>query len=351
MNRKAFLYNSSVVLGATLLGCKSTSRVDKSLSNEVPTFDLHTHPGVFFRKGSAEYDGDAAFINRVAEMQSNGLDAAFFSLVADWPLLQITETGIIPKGKFEADEGWKVFKEQLVILKDLLEKSKAKFTVNASELTKGDHVKAYIACEGGDFLGGHLERVAMAYAEGVRSIQLVHYAPNDLGDLQTWKADHGGLSEFGKAVVKEMNKLGMLIDVAHASAKTVKDVVSISKAPVILSHSILKTQENRPISARAINEGHAKLVSDNGGVIGMWPSGFSASFEEFVAYTLRMIEVVGIDHVGIGTDMDANYKPVIKDYGGFVNWKKALAEKGLSESDVAKLAGGNAQRVLRAVVG
>ena len=350
MKRREFLYTSGIITGASLLGCNSSAKKTNSKGTKVVTFDLHTHPGAFYQKGAETYTGDAAFLERISEMKSKGLQGAFVCLVADFPLLQRTETGIIPKGKFQGDEGWKVFEGQLALLKGLLKRSEAKIALSAEELTKGDQVKAYIACEGGDFLGGSIERVAEAYEAGVRSIQLVHYAPNELGDLQTSKAQHDGLSSFGKAVVKKMNELGMVIDVAHASAKTVQDVTAISSAPVILSHSILQEGKDRPIAARAISIDHAKMIATNGGVIGMWPSGFSTSFEEFVDHTMRMVDTVGIDHVGIGTDMDSNYKPVIKNYTELFDWRDALLEKGMSESEVAQLAGGNAQRVLEQVL-
>jgi len=349
MKRKEFLYTSGLVMGGTLLGCKP---VAKKVPEEIQTitFDLHTHPGVFYRKGASLYAGDQAFWERIKEMNAKGLHGAFFCLVADSPLLQRTETGIITKGTYQEDEGWTEFENQLGILKDLLNNSEAQIALSSDELTENDRVKAYIAVEGGDFLGLNIDRVAEAYAAGVRSIQLVHYAQNKLGDLQTAPAQYNGLSPFGKEVVQKMNELGMVIDLAHASQKTVQDVVQLSTAPVMLSHSILKESPDRPIAARSISVEHAKMIADNGGVIGMWPSGFSASFEEFVDHTLRMVDTVGIDHVGIGTDMDSNYKPVVKDYSEFLNWKDALLAKGLSQKEVDQLAGGNAHRLLKAVL-
>lgn len=351
MNRKQFLYQSTILFGGTLVGCKRSGN-PSSTTTEVPmtTFDLHIHPGVFFKKGETDYAGDQAFLDRVKEMKVNGMMAAFFSLVADWPLIELTDTGVVPKGTYQNDEGWTVFETQLAIIKELLPKSEAKLALSSGDLTKGDHVKAFLSVEGGDFIGGKIERVEKVYEQGIRSIQLVHYAPNELGDLQTWQEQHQGLSTLGKEVVKKMNELGMVIDVAHAAEKTVKDVAALTSAPLILSHSILKANNNSPVAARAISEDHAKMIADTGGVIGMWPSGFSASMEEFVEHTLRMVEVVGIDHVSLGTDMDANYKPVISDYEEYTDWKTALAAKGLSPQEVAKIAGGNAQRVLNAVL-
>lgn len=348
MNRKTFLINTAIVFGGHLLGCKPSAKKSKTVP--LISFDLHTHPGVFIKKGMADYPGDMAFANRMEDMQANKLSGAFFSLVADMPLLKVTETGIVPRGEFKEGEGWKEFEKQLAILKELLTTNQIELAFSGNDLKADNTIQAYLSCEGGDFLDGQIENVAKCYEEGVRSIQLVHYAPNLLGDLQTWKAEHNGLSSFGKEVVKEMNRLGMLIDVAHASVRTVKQVADLTKAPIILSHSILKGDNNGPVSARAISKDHAKLVADTGGVVGMWPSGFSSSFDAFVDHTFSMIEAIGIDHVGIGTDMDGNYKPVISNYTEFTNWQTALLDKGLSKEELSKIAGGNAKRVLESVL-
>jgi membrane dipeptidase len=87
-----------------------------------------------------------------------------------------------------------------------------------------------------------------------------------------------------------------------------------------------------------------------GGLIGAWPSGFNKSLDEFVDNTMRLIDVVGIDHVGLGTDMDANFKPVMDNYSLLSNWLEGLRTKGLSEEEVFKVGGGNAQRLLKAVL-
>lgn len=347
MTRTVFLRYSSLLLGGALLG-SACGRIGQS--EAVPVFDLHTHPGPFFYKGTANYPGDQAFLDRVGDMKTAGLHGAFFSLVADLPLLQRTATGIVPTGTFEPGEGWRVFTQQLSVLKKLLRQSGTEWALTGEDLRAGDSFRAYLAVEGGDFLEGSVERVGEAYAAGVRSIQLVHYAPNDLGDLQTSAASHNGLSRFGKNVVRAMNEQGMLIDVAHASEATVKAVAELSTAPIMLSHSILQDDSDRPVAARAISPGHARMVAETGGVIGMWPSGFSVSLDEFVDHTKRMVDLVGIDHVGIGTDMDANFKPVISNYQEFFTWRDALVSKGFSAKEVAKIAGGNARRLLREVL-
>lgn len=345
------MYTSGIAFGATILGCQGTAKPDGNPAIDMPSFDLHTHPGRFFMKGTEDYGDDKPFFDRVKEMKNQGLRGAFFCLVADMPLLKVTETGIVPTGTFQGDEGWKVFKGQLDVLKALIQESEAELAFTSTKLSQKDQVQAFLACEGGDFLGGNIERITEAYELGIRSIQLVHYAPNELGDLQTHASQHDGLSALGKTAVKKMNELGIVIDVAHASAKTVQDVVAISNAPVILSHSTLTADRQSPVTARTISVAHAKMIAENGGVVGMWPSGYSTSLAEFVDDTLQMIETIGVDHVGIGTDMDANYKPVIENYTQFFDWKKALLEKGLSKEEVGKVAGGNAQRILKQVLG
>jgi membrane dipeptidase len=118
----------------------------------------------------------------------------------------------------------------------------------------------------------------------------------------------------------------------------------------MLSHGILQLEGRRPLSNRAVTVEHARLIAQTGGLIGVWPSGFNTSFDEFVDNTLRMVEAVGIDHVGLGTDMDGNFKPVFDSYRQTSQWLAGLKSKGLSDDDVRKIAGGNARRLLRKVL-
>ena len=318
------------------------------------SFDLHAHPGRFFWKGSKEYPGDDAVMKTVTEMNSGRLSGAFFGLVGDGPLIEITPTGIRTNREYASGEAWKEYQRQMAALKELLKTLPATVATRVGELDKAlknKKVAAFIACEGGDFLDGGVEYLDQMYEDGVRSIQLVHYAQNALGDMQTSAPLHDGLSKPGRRVVVRMNELGMVVDVAHASFKTVQDIINVATAPVILSHSILKMEESRPLSARAITVEHAKLVAQTGGVVGAWPSGFNNSFDEFVDNTLRLVDAVGIDHVGLGTDMDGNFKPVFSSYLQLPQWAEALQAKGLSREDVAKVMGGNVRKVLKKVLG
>ena len=103
---------------------------------------------------------------------------------------------------------------------------------------------------------------------GVRSIQLMHYRINELGDIQTEKPRHGGLTRAGGDVVAEMNRLGMVVDGAHASPDTLRAILAASRAPVIVSHT--GPAELRPF-ARHLSDDLLRAVAARGGVIGVWP--------------------------------------------------------------------------------
>ncbi len=351
ITRKTFLQHMATVAAMSVTGF-GFSRFKSSVESSFSVFDLHCHPGNFFMKGIPIYPGDDGVAKTVADMKDGNLCGAFFSMVMDMPILKRTETGISPARSFDKGEAWKEYKRQLEIANSIflfIEANRSTQLRDLSIFGNNGKIAAFLSCEGGDFINS-ANQLDEVFADGVRSIQLVHYAPNPLGDLQTHEPQHNGLSALGKDVVKKMNDLGMVIDVAHASYKTVQDVADITQAPIILSHSILKMEPNRPIAARAISVDHAKLIARTGGVIGAWPSGFSKNFDEFVDNTLRLADVVGIDHVGLGTDMDSNFKPVLDNYNQIPKWMEALHAKGLSDDEVKKIAGGNAKRVLQTVL-
>jgi membrane dipeptidase len=318
-----------------------------------PSFDLHCHPGMFARRGTAEYAGDAVFTKTTSEMREGGLAAGFFSVVADAKILVRPPDGRIAASRaFAAGEAWADCEKQLKDFEELARRERIGLATSSrgmEDLRKRGGPAAFLSCEGGDCLEGRLEHLDTLYQRGVRSLQLVHYAQNDLGDLQTQPAVYNGLSGFGRDVVRRMNRLGMVVDVAHAAFATVKAAVELTSAPIILSHSHLQS-ESSP-HPRLITVEHPRLVSSTGGVIGAWPSGFAnRTFADFVDQTMRLVDVVGVDHVGLGTDMDGNFQPVFSSYRQLPDWIAGLRAKGLSEADVAKIAGGNAVRVLDRVL-
>jgi membrane dipeptidase len=343
--RKQFLKNSLAIAASYSLLHGFEKDVLAQKPERYFTFDLHCHPGRLFASAAGGF-GEVGSTKTVVDMKNAHLSGAFFSLVADSPLIKLGATGVSITGKFAPGEAWKEYQRQMKDMRNFLGSMSVNIGKQKKDLDNSQQLTAYLSVEGGDFLEENPDKVDEAYQDGVRSIQLVHYVPNRVGDLQTSEPTNNGLSVFGKEVVRKMNRLGMLIDVAHADYQTVKDVVSITDSPIMLSHSILEMETDRPIAKRAISKEHAKLIAQTDGIIGAWPSGFNKSFEEYVENTLRLVEVVGVDHVGIGTDMDGNFKPVLSSYDQYPTFAEALKTKGLSSTEVEKVMGGNAKRVL-----
>ncbi|WP_338875163.1 membrane dipeptidase [Spirosoma sp. SC4-14] len=310
-------------------------------------FDFHCHPSWAMSERNFANNAESGLTQTVSDMKTGHLTGGFLALVADAPLLKPGPKGMMINRRYLPGEGWAEYKRQLAKLREVFGSLSIPFSTDLSSLTAERKAPfAYLAVEGGDFLDDQISRIEEAYQDGVRSIQLVHYAPNNLGDLQTADPAFNGLSSFGKDVIRKMNELGMAIDVAHASFQTTKAVADLTKAPIMLSHSILQMEADRPIAVRAISKEHANVVADTGGVIGAWPSGFNKSFDEYIDNILRLVDVVGVDHVGIGTDMSANFQPVMTSYIQYPQIEEALSRKGLSRSDVGKIMGGNAKSVL-----
>ena len=352
MKRRQFLQSLGAipVTRAPLLAQRTDAA---SFLNGHPSFDLHCHPGAFHQIATADHPGDQAFAKTTSEMRAGGLAAAFFSIVGDTILLRRDAKGIVVSDRKLAEgEAWADCEKQLNTFEELAKREKigvATNTAQMQELRRRGQISAFLACEGGHGLENKLGRLDDLYGRGVRSLQLTHYAQNNLGDLQTLPPVYGGLSPFGRDVVRRMNHLGMLVDVAHASFDTVKDTVQITTAPIMLSHSHLQSATSP--HPRLITVEHARLVSSTGGLIGAWPSGFAnRTFGDFVDQTMRLIDAVGVDHVGLGTDMDGNFEPVFSSYRQLPDWVSGLQSKGLPDADVAKVVGGNALRVLGQVL-
>jgi membrane dipeptidase len=165
------------------------------------------------------------------------------------------------------------------------------------------------AIEGGHFLQGPLERVEEAYGRGLRHFGLLHDsdASVPLGDVYTNPPRYGGLTPFGASVIKECNRLGIVIDLAHAGMQTTQAALKITTRPVIVSHTGLDTQlGNNPSVAqmmrpRLIGKEQAKLLASAGGLVGVWTH-LADTPLDYARNVRALVDVVGVDHVCIGTD-------------------------------------------------
>lgn len=212
-----------------------------------------------------------------------------------------------------------------------------------------------MAIEGATFIENNVNRVKAVYDIGVRQLQLVHYTSNTLGDRQTNPPEHRGLSETGKRVVSECNRLGMLVDLTHCSEATARDALSVSRVPVIWSHgSVAKQPTTNPSAViwrrRQLSLELAKEIAAKGGVVGIWTLApdVGKTVESYADRVLELAEWIGEDHVAFGTDM--NGLGLYKSLSDYTDLKRVIdywRSKGIPESRIAKLAIGNYARVLK----
>jgi membrane dipeptidase len=203
--------------------------------------------------------------------------------------------------------------------------------------------------EGCQFMDGRLDRVKAVYDRGIRHLQLVHYMPSDLGDQQTEDPKWGGLSPLGADVIRECNRFGIVVDVAHGTQALVQQAAAVSAVPFVLSHTSLSRTAPGQYS-RLISVEHARLMAQVGGVIGVWPSGYSfVDARDWVGGIARMVDAVGVDHVGIGTDMEGGVNEVWDDYADLPAVADLLLKHGFTPAEASKLLGGNYVRVFRRV--
>jgi membrane dipeptidase len=320
--------------------------------------DVHCHPGRFFQNHlpyetpTTKAFGPPFEERALADLNAGRVSAALFAAVADMRLLELTPQGIHAAHEFGPGEALADYQRQIADLKDLVARRRAAAGLSPHDIRAAalaHHTAAVFAIEGGDFIEDRLERVRAAFRDGVRAITIVHYHVNQIGDIQTEPAVHNGLTPLGKSIVREMNAAGIVVDLAHAPFAVVKDAVDVSSRPVMISHTnLLRPGLEHP---RLVSVEHARLVTNAGGIVGSVPSGIGqTNFAEYIDSILRLIDAVGIDHVAIGTDMDANYRPVFTSYRDWSLIPAALLARGVDEGSVAKIMGENFLRVFEAVL-
>jgi membrane dipeptidase len=223
-------------------------------------------------------------------------------------------------------------------------------------------VASVLGMEGGHAIENSLGALRAYYDLGARYMTLTHSGNNDWADSGTDDPEHDGLTEFGEEVVREMNRLGMMVDLSHTSPETMNDALDVAEAPVIFSHSSAQAVTAHP---RNVPDQVLRRLPDNGGVVMVTfvPAFISDAVRTFdgsgdppratladVADHIEHIrDVAGIDHVGIGSDFDGiSDTPIgLEDVSTFPTLLAELSRRGWSEEDLAKLAGGNIMRVWR----
>jgi membrane dipeptidase len=219
-------------------------------------------------------------------------------------------------------------------------------------------VAGILSMEGAEGLEGDLGVLRMIHQLGVRWVGLTWSLRNQAGDGVYEARTGSGLTRFGVDLVEEMNRLGMLVDIAHLSPEGVGDVFEVSEAPVIASHA--NAHALCPVS-RNLTDAQLEQVAGSGGVVGaVYVPGVITDGEEPATLDMlldhidHMVRVAGIDHVGLGSDFDGFFGPPpagLEDVSCTPKVTAGLLERGYNETDTAKILGRNWLRVIRQVVG
>ncbi len=239
-----------------------------------------------------------------------------------------------------------------------------RLALNSDDIAKANdegRVAGLLSIEGGEPLLGNLASLRMFYRLGVRAMGLTWSLRNELGNGSNEKRPTGGLSDFGVKVVEEMNRLGMIVDVSHLNDQGFWDVVEINKGPFIASHSncraLCDTQRN-------LTDEMIEALAEKGGVMGMnflpfflvprkeVRAGRRATVETVVDHIDHIAELVGADHIGLGSDYDGiPYPPDgLEDASKMPNITLELVRRGYSDDEVKKILGGNFIRVIKKIL-
>ncbi len=264
-------------------------------------------------------------------------------------------------------------------------------------ITKAGKIAAVLSLEGGHQIDDDLHVLRMYQRMGIRAMTLTHFRNNNWADSSTDKPQHNGLTDFGKEVVREMNRIGMIVDISHVSDKTFYDAVAVSTKPVLATHSSCRALNDVP---RNMTDDMLRALAKNGGVVSInfFPSFISpkdaeagqrliskqtahepdvtgaaldeyakkayfdelrnmkpasATIDDVVAHIDHAVKVAGIDHVGIGSDFDGidSVPHGLEDISKMPKLAAALKQKGYSDADIQKIWSGNVLRLMRAVIG
>jgi membrane dipeptidase len=226
-----------------------------------------------------------------------------------------------------------------------------KNTTDLDHLQPGD-LGAIVGIEGGDALEGRIENLDYFYEEyGVRLMTLMHDNNNAIGRHQRADPNEEGLTPFGQNVVERMNRLGMIVDVAHAQTNTLRDISMLTTKPVVDSHTGL-SGEKKPFS-RLRSWEEMEWVTKTGGVICTWPLSDPKriALADWAKEITVMQSRLGIAHVGLGTDGGGRLPRTVEGYkniGDISKLVKAMKEADLDQAAIGAYLGGNFERVVRA---
>lgn len=344
-------------------------RTAKQLHTHILTLDTHCDTPMFFPQGVDFAKRDPRILYDLHKMTEGHQDAV--TMAAYLPQPRIGETF---SSKIDV-EGLKRFNPELTdILDNLTPTSYTDLIFNKIEKIVKENSRylsiartpsdlyedkrkgrksIMFAIENGLALEGDPANVKYFAQRGVTYITLCHNGDNDICDSARGSNLHGGVSKFGIEVIKEMNRNGIMVDLSHGGEKSFYDALEISSQPIVCSHSNSKALCDVP---RNLTDDQLKALAKKGGVAhitlyeGFLCKGGTASILDAIAHLEHAIDVMGIDHVGIGTDFDGDGTVRgMADASEMINFTRHLLARKYSERDIEKIWGGNWLRVMAQV--
>ena len=344
-------------------------RTAKQLHTRILTLDTHCDTPMFFRQGVDFAKRDPRILYDLHKMTEGHQDAV--TMAAYLPQPRIGETF---SSKIDV-EGFKRFNPELTdVLNNLTPTSYADLIFNKIEKIVKDNNRylsiartpsdlyedkrkgrksIMFAIENGLALEGDLANVKYFAQRGVIYITLCHNGDNDICDSARGSNLHGGVSKFGAAVIREMTRNGIMVDLSHGAEKSFYDALEISSQPIVCSHSNSKALCNVP---RNLTDDQLRALAKKGGVAhitlyhGFLRKEGTASVLDAIAHLEHAISVMGIDYVGIGTDFDGDGTVCgMADASEMINFTRHLLARKYSERDIEKIWGGNWLRVMAQV--
>jgi membrane dipeptidase len=298
-SRRQFLSSIAMTAGAAILlrprlGWAADTTDPQVADIVAKTIGIDTHNHIDVPLTAAEMPGPN--IDLASEMKRSGLSAICMTFATD----------------YQPGDAYDRFLRGLASMDRQLERNAMKRSLTPDDIRnahKNGQPTVIQAVEGGHFLEGHLERVEEAYGRGLRHFGLLHDsdASVPLGDVYTNPPRYGGLTPFGAAILKECNRLGILIDLAHANMQTTEAALGVTTRPVIISHTGLDTQLGpnpsvaQMMRPRLISKEQAKLVATAGGLVGVWTH-LADTASDYARNVRALVDVIGVEHVCIGTD-------------------------------------------------
>ena len=296
--------------------------------------DVHSHGGRTGITSKAPPSDDLA-----NAMRAGALAVACLADVPDLPILGRSDGALAMVRMPAAGELYRYHLDRLAWMDELVAEHGVRRALCAADLDaahKAGEPAIVADVEGLDFLDGKLERLEEAHQRGIRHVQLVHYTPNDIGDFQTGAVTHQGLTEFGAEAIRACHRLGLVCDVAHATEDD-GDAggQDRDKTAAAVAHGAHGIAGDGADAARGPPDhaDHARAIAETGGSVGIWH--FFPSLDTYVEGIKEMADIVGVDHVSIGTDQ-FDSRGVVEDYTRWVHLVAAMLRGGFTERKPGK---------------